>query len=570
MNEQLATFFERLAGKESAQRFLHRMGLDPRQFVLFLGLFRTLSERGEFAGGIGVSRFNIAYLALYAAAIGVIPWLGLAGVLPARTFLIVNLSVVFAFSFLIIIREAPNSLFNPVEVSILAHNPVHTPTYAAAKIAHLLLAVLYLVSGFALYPALIGALVNKETRWFWPATHLAAAFLIGLWTAFLICALYGLLRRIVPANLLKGISMWIQLLTLIGFTAILIFFPVSIFRLLLLGFQSDRWTWLPLTWFVELGRLGCRNAVWQLEWHGVLSIAATTVIIGYGLCSFSDTYFAESSSMVEGGAGRDRKKTILARRYSDIVRAMTGSPPGLGAFCFVSKMMRRDWQFRRVILTQTWIPLVVLVAIILVTAHGGWPPSPLGHESPFHILPHLMGLITMALCVNLCFSDFYSGSWIYLTTPIASLRSFARGIYFALWVPAAGVIHIVMLPFLIRFWGWKEAVLLAGFSLILVSFYLGIEISLIAGLPFSSPIDESRAMLSAVYIQMCWLGSLIFPTTLQWGLFQFYWVALLSAIVLAVLTWIVLHWNLGGLEQEMRWRLHKLKMGPNLIFKQIE
>jgi hypothetical protein len=109
MNEQLATFFERLAGKAPSQRFLRRMGLDPGQFVLFLGLFRTLSERGEFAGAIGVSRFNISYMALYAAAIGIIPWYGLAVSLPAGIFLIINLLVVFAPTFLVIIREAANS-----------------------------------------------------------------------------------------------------------------------------------------------------------------------------------------------------------------------------------------------------------------------------------------------------------------------------------------------------------------------------------------------------------------------------------------------------------------------------
>jgi hypothetical protein len=74
MNEQLATFFERMAGKKAAQEVLRRLGLDPRQFILFLGLFRTLSEREELAGSIGVNRFNLSYLALYAAALGMLPW----------------------------------------------------------------------------------------------------------------------------------------------------------------------------------------------------------------------------------------------------------------------------------------------------------------------------------------------------------------------------------------------------------------------------------------------------------------------------------------------------------------
>jgi hypothetical protein len=68
MNEQLASFSERLAGKDPAQRFLHRMGLDPRQYVLFLGLLCTLSEREEYMNIIGVNRFSLAYMAIYEGA----------------------------------------------------------------------------------------------------------------------------------------------------------------------------------------------------------------------------------------------------------------------------------------------------------------------------------------------------------------------------------------------------------------------------------------------------------------------------------------------------------------------
>ena len=100
--------------------------------------------------------------------------------------------------------------------------------------------------------------------------------------------------------------------------------------------------------------------------------------------------------------------------------------------------------------------------------------------------------------------------------------------------------------------------------------YVGIEITLISGLPFSGRADELRAILSATYIQLCWFGAIIFPTVLQVMLFRYWWTALLSALVLALLTWLVVHWNLGGLEQEMRWKLHTLKMGQNRMFKVLE
>jgi hypothetical protein len=185
-------------------------------------------------------------------------------------------------------------------------------------------------------------------------------------------------------------------------------------------------------------------------------------------------------------------------------------------------------------------------------------------------LPHLLGLIAMALCINISFTEFQNGPWLFLTAPIGQLRAFARGIYWALWTPAAGLPYLAMLPFLIYFGDWKEVALFTGFSLVIVSLYLGIEIEMISGLPFSSHPDEARTTVSATYIQICWFFAIIFLTVLQAMLFQYWWTALPSGIVLAVLTWLVVHWNLGELEQEIRWRLHIMKMGPNRMFKQIE
>jgi hypothetical protein len=568
VNEPLATFFERMAAQEPAQRLLCRMGLDPEQFVLFLRLFRTLSERGEWMGAIGVNRFQISYLALYSAASLAIPWFLMLGS-PASLFLMLDLLLVSALTFLTIIREAAQALFNPVEVSMLAHKPVHSTTYAAAKIAHVIIAVLYLVSGLSMVPALIG-IGTKGARWFWVTTHLSSAFLIGLWTAFMICALYGWIRRFVPAHWIKSISTWIQMLSLVAFIAIPIYFKVPFMKLLFAGSNPGPWTWLPLTWFVEIGLMGRSGAVWRLGWEGLLSIAASIIFIWFGLRSFSSGYFMDSPSIVEGGAWRNRKKSFLSRGFLAAVRLVTGSPLGLGSYCFISKMIRRDWQFRRAILTQAWPPFVIILAAILVLVHTGELPSPVGHESFAHILPHFIGLIVVAMCLNIPFTDFHNVSWIYLTTPIDNLRPFARGVYGALWVPTIAIPHLVLLPLLVHCWGWREALLSCGFNLIVVSLYLGIGITFISGLPFSSRVDESRAVLNVVYVQTCWIMATAFPAAAQWGLFQDIRVALILGIVLMAVTVFVVHWALGDLEGEMRWRMHILKTGPNQLFRSFE
>jgi hypothetical protein len=469
MNEQLATFSERLASKAAAQRLLCRIGLDARQFVLFLGLFRTLSEREEIMAMVGVNRFSLSFIAIFTGVIGTILWVGLAyvGISPSL-YLLINLLTVFVAVFPTIMREAANSLFNPVEASMLAASPVHSLTYAAAKIAHVVITVIYMILAISMPAALIG-IVLKGTRWFWPVTHLAAAFLIGVTAAFLVCALYGYMTRIVPANWLKSISMWIQVLLLAAFPYIMISFPVFWRKPLMMKFIANLWKWSPFTWFVELGLLGCRGASWQYGLQNVLSILVTILIVWFGLRSFAGTYFSEASSMVQGRSWHHQKKAALAARFAVWVRLVTGSPLGLGIFSLVSKMIRRDWQFRRNVLTQTLcLPLAAI--LILILAGGASIPSPLAPNrfSYAHFLPHILGLMAMTLCSLIPFTDFYRGSWIYLTVPIGNLRAFARGVYWALWIPAAGLPHLILLPFLIRLWGLKEATLLASFSLVVV------------------------------------------------------------------------------------------------------
>jgi hypothetical protein len=97
MNDQMAPFFERLARTAPAQKLLYRIGLHPKQFVLFLGLLRTLSEREEYMGLIGADRFAISYLAIFIAILG-----GLASTtivisqkVPAPAYLLAHLAIIF-------------------------------------------------------------------------------------------------------------------------------------------------------------------------------------------------------------------------------------------------------------------------------------------------------------------------------------------------------------------------------------------------------------------------------------------------------------------------------------------
>jgi hypothetical protein len=378
-----------------------------------------------------------------------------------------------------------------------------------------------------------------------------------------ICAFYGLIRRLLPTNLLKSISTWIQLLSFGACIAIPLFFPSFLRTLLTARFENSQWTWLPLTWFVEIGRIGCVGTSWQIGSQGALSIIASIVIIWFGLRSFAGTYMLEATSMVQGRFGRTHKRGVLSRGGTAVIHTVTGSSLGLGAFCFISKMIRRDWQFRRAILTQTWIPILIIAGLIIALFRFDNPWNA-------YFLPHLLGLIAIVGCINLPFTDFSRGSWIYLTAPIGSVQAFARGVFWALWIPAAGLPTIAVALILARFLNWKDAAFIAGYDLIVVSLYLSYGIRLITGLPFSAQMNESKAMTNSIHIQICWLAAILIPFMVHETLFEHLWTAALSAIVLLVVIRFVLAANLGKLEKEILWRLYIMKMGTNQMFREYE
>jgi len=262
-------------------KLLESFGIDARRFWLLMDLFGHLSERGEMLdelGRNGVALRTVTWL--YAG------FMGLAGIMmvssqPALTTYTSTFLGFTAFLLLgVLFSEAGNSLVNPAEGLILAHQPINGATYTAAKLAHLLRIVLYLVPGLNTIPAFAG-LALKGAGWSYPLIHLLAAFAVGLVAALMCCTLYGWLMRFVPARRLKAAG---QLAGTIPFLAIIWWRPAQD---LVAGSRVLRW--LP----VQTG------ARWAL---GLAGETAALAIVALGIRSLSADYLIRVSGMMHGGS----------------------------------------------------------------------------------------------------------------------------------------------------------------------------------------------------------------------------------------------------------------------------
>jgi hypothetical protein len=359
MNTITEAITRRLRGPR-ASRLLEIGGIDPKRYWLLMDLFDELSERGEMLDQLGRNGVALRSAAwLYFAVSGLLSLL----LVTTRTDLAEYSSTFLVFTAFVLLSvllsETGNSLVNPVEGLVLAHQPINGATYTAAKLTHLARIILYLVPGLNAVPALAG-LMLKEARWSFPFLHLLAATAVGTVAALLCCALFGWLIRFIPVRRLKAAG---QLAGTLPFIAV----PwMSNVQDLLARSHPRRW--LPAQ---APARVGVVVALG--------SLALTIVVLG--IRSLSADYLIRVSSMVRGGsaAGATARKS----RMGGIVARFFGGQASRAGFAFVSRMMLRDWQFRRQMVPLLILPLVGLAPLYA----SSWRADPFsGRFTPIHLL----------------------------------------------------------------------------------------------------------------------------------------------------------------------------------------
>jgi hypothetical protein len=452
----------RLLRGPRASRLLERLGIDARRYWLLTDLFGLLAERRELFNQLGrdgvtlelVSRIYTAVSALIAVALivtGATPAVYLATCLGITAFILLSL----------LISETSNSLLNPVEALMLAHQPIDGATYTAAKLSHLVRILLYLVPGLNGIPAL-AALLLKGCPWYYPLVHLAAAFAVGLLVALSCCAVFGWLMRFVSPRRLKTVGQMAEMSPWLAYLLV----------------QMGRATRLPLIYLTRWWPAPGAGRTAVFAGLGLLAAA----IMWAGLRALSGDYLARVAAISQGRT----KKVAYRKRWS--AGAGIGSPAVRAGFEYVWRMMWRDWHFRRQMIPM--IPLVVVPAAALVQ---GWRVSPFsGKFTMMHVVPHAFGILLFLMCAVMEQGADYKGVWIFLLAPGGAIGRFARGVYLRLWLSMVAIPHAVLLALLVWAWGARDAVLFSAYSLALASCYLGAELRLIDGLPFSKPAKAAQ------------------------------------------------------------------------------
>ena len=517
---------------------MQRMGIDTVKYWLLVDLFGALSDRRELPGHLGQTDMSLqksSWMFYFLSGLMVLFFV-LAGMSPT-TYLAVFLLLSGFLLFTTLLSEANNSLVNPVEGVVLAHQPIDGATYTSAKLTHILRILLYLVPALNLIPAFAGLLLTGAP-WYYPLLHLTAAFAEGIVLALACCALFGWLIRFVPPAQLKAV-----------------------------GFAAEMSSWLVylLAQFAPRMHMKFRIPHWLPTGTGPLiaiacALAAlSAAMIVLGLRSLSGDYLARVSAIAHGGSG----KKFRPRRFQ--LGALVCSGPSVRAgFDYVWCMMTRDWQFRR-----QMINLIPITAMLFAAAWQGLRISPFsGKFTAAHVFPHALGFAFFVICSSLPYGLDRKGAWVFLLTPGGALRGVARGVYARLLTLILAP-QSILLPVLAWQWGIRDAALFLAYSAAVSAVYLSLELRLVEGVPFTRQAEASANSSMMMILFVGGLAVAIAVAVQYFLIFRSPQAVLAATAVLAIAAWLATRSALQTFEVSIRFHLGLLSNESKGIYTEV-
>ena len=446
---------------------------------------------------------------------------------------------------IILITEVAESLVNPVEGLILAHQPVNGATWSGAKLTHLIKVIVYIVAGVNGVPALVGFFLPHTNKFFplvYPPMHFLIALGVGLIVALLCCSLFGWLVRFIPVRRLKAAAAIAQVLPML--------FVVGFQFLSML--KRDLVSWAALIDLPE-GWLAVDNAVpgGFPAVLGVMCFAVAIVAVVFGLRALSGDHLIRVSGLMHSGS-RIRRLEWRRWKVGPWIARFAGGQASRAGFAYLRSMMVRDWQFRRNMAMN--MPMVIFGFIAMLAA--GREVSPFASGLAFtHFLPHLFGLTIVFTCLFLAYGNDYKGIWWFFIVPDSSFRPFVRGVHAALSLMLVVVPNIFWLVVLAWSWGVRDAICFIAYNTVVASLYLAVCLRLIDGVPFGKQRAPTRSVVTfgLVLVYLIVLGIAI---GIQYILFRSVVAVVVVTLVVGLGTYFLTKLALANFESRILFQLN--------------
>ena len=498
---------------------LSRFGIAAHEYWLLVDLLKTLSRRQEIAqlgSRMNSMRKAAAFLAVLYGLLGVVM---LSFGVPVVLYLTMLVLLTALQLSTLLLPDVAATLVNPSEATVLAHQPITGATWTLAKITHLLRVIVFIVLALNCIPALAGSLLLGFSGWqrtSYAIVHLSVTLVVGLIVGLGCCSVFGWLIRYTPPRRLQAISALIQVVPMLLMYGITRWIRPT----------DETWTLLetPPSELLAavLASLGMPSSVIIA---GLALLAAWAIVFGLRALSSNRlirSYDQDSVSRQESGLhGSNLLPSISARLGNQVRRS---------GFVYISRIMMRDWQFWRNMLSMAF-PALVGFGVIIVQS---WDSSPFSSKfTTIHLLPHMLGLLALISCRFIAFGSDHKESWLFVMVPNQFVIPFAQGVTLFLLSFTLILPHAV--GFAVLTWSWPlfDLVLFVLFSAVVTALYLCAGLRFIGGIPFGKQFDPDKSILSLVFL-ITWGLSMGIAVGIQYLLFLSYFAVVVAVVILLI------------------------------------
>jgi hypothetical protein len=415
-------------------RWLRALELQPRVFRALLHAFLLMDLRNQVFGRATATKPHDR-VAPMVWVVGQYLLIGLllAGILFARvdvfffTFCALGTSLLVIATAIIV--EFNEVVLDPAMLEVLGHQPLPPRTFAAARVANLLLYVLLMSVSLNLGPAIAGAGLRDAGLWYVPA-YLLVSLASNFALAGLVILLYAVLLKARPNEEIREILAWTQIVLIL----ILFYGGQAIFRdprqrLEMLAYNLPEWVqWLP---FAPLASYvaGCgAGLALELLWIPALTVLSCVLIWLLVLRRLSAGYAA----LQPGRSVWERTKTAPLPEPGSLtgpfVRRLLRSRAEATGYWLGATMLTRDHELRM----RSWPAMGVVIAPLLLGLYLGRLHDPWTHPGNASVLSiaclYLLALPLPTLLHNLNFSRDHLAAWVLQTAPLRDRAGLREGL----------------------------------------------------------------------------------------------------------------------------------------------
>lgn len=355
-----------------------------------------------------------------------------------------------------------NIFLDKKDYSNLRVLPVKTGTLLMAKFFSLLIYVALLSLAFNLFAGLVFTFfladMVKVNIIYFGLTHYITNFLANLFVFLGVACIQGIFTILFRNRLLKKISNLFQVLMLVGFISVFVWFPRVYVQLPYLKLKSSSFMYyFPPLWFTGMYEKMLGNKEFIFTSHFYIALLALVVPAVFYLLS-SPITFKRLLNDSQGNGKTSQFFKIFAFVKQGFNAIFLGNPIQRGMFYFILHTLKRN-RFHKLQMAMYMAIPVSYILTRLIFTYSKTGASSFQIPGAFLISIPLLLYFFLVVGIRMVVRHpiMLNANWVFQITEDADKKHYIKGLKKALFFSAGLPLLILLFTFYLYCWGWQLA-----------------------------------------------------------------------------------------------------------------